>query len=200
MQGMDLPVEIWARIARFMELKEWAQACGTCCASFAARTVIAAVQPTSFGAGVPEQRRLWQMDKWPTCHSLFLNLRYSFATSTDFYASVIPTNGRKMESLRCLHIVDGASPTHDNLTGLLMSHLGGRYILLSLHVRAVESFPELTNLRHLILNIDGDSSEGWTHRRFEARNGMAFEAIRSLTSLRTLYVESYFVFIEITWT
>ena len=197
-QGMDLPVDIWAVVRSLMAPQEWTRACGTCRAAYALKRplVMAEVCCVSLMLGrltasCPSNeallRRL-QLDRWPTCHSLCLNLA-KVANKRDIPSSqlaqiaLILMAGHNMPLLHCLHLIGrpGAPLMQNSIEGMVISCLAKHLSVLTIEIRKVLTPLNLPKLQHLVLQLTSENMYG------ENRETL-IPAACVLKGLKTLYV------------
>ena len=188
---MDLPAAVWGEIGRLMSVKDWAEACGTSRASFAARRQVLAaeVRSTNVKGGRVNLKQL-QLERWPLCHSVFLNLWRLHETGelTPAEIAEIDQAARRLPLLQCVHIIGRPQVplTESSAEGVLLSTLARHASLLTLQVKTVTMPLDLPNLQHLVLDLGARSHKG----PGQEDDGEAFQCISMLKGLRTLYVQS----------
>ena len=195
-QTMDLPVlslvEVWPIMRDYMPAKEWARACGTNRATYAMRRQLVAAEIhtcETIGRHDQDITRQLRLDRWPTCHSLFLNLHQ---LPEGFQATTAESNkirlaGDKLSMLHCLHILGrgGVLLTENSMEGFLVSILARRVLVLTLEIKTLEMPLTLPTLQHLVLYF-GQRRNGDPERIHEK----VFPAISMLKRLTTLYIKS----------
>ena len=201
---MDLHVlpmnDLWAVFRDCMSADEWAKACGTNRATYALRRPLVAAQLhacKTLGTNERDLIRQLQIDRWPSCHSLFLNLQ---RVPEGFQANAavldqIHLADSKLHLLHCMHIIcgEGVLLTESSMEGLLVSVLARHASVLTLQVKALKMPLTMPNLQHLMLDLGREMSKYF----FASTQEMVFPAIGLLESLRTLYIQTYhFVDVE----
>ena len=189
-QAMDFLVDIWDIIKDFMTPREFAKICSTSHASYAVRQQLVATE-LCFGPGNYEQLLLGQLQlsKWPTCHSLCINLGqlHEAMEISQSQRDIIKEAGSTMASLHCLHLI-GRKPvrfTESSIEGVLVSLLAKHAVVLTMQVETVIMPLELPNLQHLALDVQR-TTRYWR----EDLHWALFGAIKVLRGLKTLYIQS----------
>ncbi len=190
-QVMDLPADVWGKLSQFMDVTDWAMACGASRASYAARrqALAAEVRSKSWKSGRVNIRQL-QPKKWSACHSMFLSLWRLHQTGKLTPAEIadIDRAARTLPLLRCLHIIGRSQVplNQSSLEGVLLSVLARHALVLTLQVKTVTMPLDLPNLQHLVLDIGARSHKGPR----QEEDGEAFQCISMLKGIITLYVKS----------
>ena len=195
-QVMDLPTDVWGNIGRHMDFKEWAEACGTSRASYAARRQVLAaeVRSKAWKGGRVKIKQL-RLNKWSFCHSLFLNLQGLHGTGQVTLAQIekIGTASIALPLLRCLHIIGRplVPVTENSVEGVLISSLARHASVLTLQVRTVITSLDFPNLQHLVLKLGVTSHKrGGITDNIKSRVEQ-LPSISMLKHLKTLYVQSF---------
>ncbi len=189
---MALPTDVWGNIGQLMDFKDWAQACGTSSASYAARRrVLAAKVHRRFWNGRQVNIRRLQLKKWSCCHSLYLSLWCVHETQelTPAEIAEIDQATSTLPLLHCVHIIGRPKVplSESSIEGMLVSRLARHASVLTLYVRAVTSPLNYPNLQHLVLNFGVTSHKGGK----KADDGQHLPSFSMLMGLRTLYLQSY---------
>ena len=189
---MDFPVDIWGVINDLMPPRDFAKICSTSRASYAARQPLVAAE-VCYNTDDDKQEllRQLQLNGWPTCHSLCINLWEveGVAELSQAQRDSIDAAGSIMPSLQCLHLIGRKRvPVMDgSIEGELVSLLAKHASVLTLQVETIMMPLELPKLQHLVLDIAysayGKGNLGRNHRTL-------FEAIKMLRGLKTLYIQS----------
>ena len=137
---MDFPVDIWEVIKHFMTPREFTKICSTSRAFYAVRQQLTAAE-VRYEPGDDEQvlLRQLQLDRWPTCHSLCIDLG-QLDKAVDFceaQSDSIGEAGNTMSSLHCLHLMGrkGAPLTEGGIEGMLVSLLARHAIVVTCRSR-----------------------------------------------------------------
>ena len=191
-QVTDLPPDVWSIVREDMNPTEWAIACGFSRESFAMRLKILVAELCSKHAS---HRHICmgqlQLDQWPACHSLNLNL-WQLGENVRLDPAQIQrldSASKALPLLQCLHLVGrGQVPLRDStIEGLLVRLLARHVSVLTLQVKTVDMpLDLLPNLQHLVLDLDTIPAR----QDYTQTHGSLFSAISMLKGLRTLYVQS----------
>ena len=188
---MDLPTDVWGNIGRHMDFKEWAEACGTSRASYAARrqVLVAEVCSKAKKGGRVKIKQL-RLNKWSFCHSLFLNLQGLHGTGQVTLAQIeeIDAASIALPLLRCLHIIGRSKvPVMDSsVEGVLVRLLATHASVMTLQVRTLTMFLDFPKLQHLMLDLGAFSRA----RAEEQDDWGPLLSVSRLRGLRTLYVQA----------
>ena len=186
-----LPVSVWGKIGEDLDIKEWAKACGINQAAYAARRPLVAAEVRS---GLWDGKRVCmpqlQLEKWPGCHSLFLNLQWLHETGelTPEQSAEIENAAKDIATLRCLHIIGRSQvPLMDsNVEGVLMRLLAKHALVLTLQVRTLTMPLDFPSLQHLVLDLGA-----FSHRTDKEQDDWGpLLTISRLKGLRTLYIQA----------
>ena len=155
---------------------------------------MAAVIQTCETAGHTERDliRQLQVDRWPACHSLFLNVQQLLEDyqATAAESTKIRLAGDKLSLLHCLHIIGraGVLPTEDSFEGLLVSTLARHASVLTLQLRTLKMPLTLPNLQHLVLDLGRDMLEiSFSSLQIHEE---VFPSINMLKGLKTLFIQA----------
>ena len=106
-------------------------------------------------------RQLLQLDKWPTCHTLYLNLwrMLEVVEATPAQIRKISQANTALPLLQYVHIIGRDeepftdSDSEDDADNLLMSILANRAPDLTGRVKVIETPLDLPSLQHLVLDL-----------------------------------------------
>ncbi|BDA45359.1 hypothetical protein COCOBI_07-1460 [Coccomyxa sp. Obi] len=166
LKKVDLPAELWARVAAHMSLRDWARASGTC------RSTKAVCLKNLTIKNIPAAGVQWASRMLDTADVLC-----SSAHSLRPIAQGVMSGLYSIKQLQQL-VID-AHPCSDSLLSCL-SWLLAQTCKLEILVTRVDSspwFPSLTTLKHLILTFHGDA-------------GNFCDAVPTCTALETLSLHS----------
>ena len=174
-----------------MSAHDSAKACGTNRATYALRRqlVAAEVRPCET-PGIIEQDlvKQLQVDRWPACHSLFLNLEQlpeGFQATADALNKIrLAASGNNMPLLHCLHIIGRTRVplTENGIEGFLVDVLARHASVMTLQVKTLKMPLTMPNLQHLVLFLDK------RHVYVYSNDEELFPAISMLKGLKTLYI------------
>ena len=191
---MDLPEDIWAIVRRFISPKEWEAACGTHPASYVLKRLLLAgevhCKQSDSERGLLRQLDL---DMWPTCHTLCLDLwrLHEAMKATPAQVHRINLEGTALPLLQCLRVTgrDQVPDAESNALGMLRSILVRSAPILTTHFWLAEVPLELPALRHIVLDIGTTWAEVLRH----TFGWCDFPVASLLRSLMAVKLESLYV-------
>ena len=132
-----------------------------------------------------------QLDRWPSCHSLCVNLSQLEAASLApdqmiTFMREIDQASKSLPMLQCLDIIDKhteSTISFDVLMGLLAKHAS----VLTLQAKAIGSYLYLPALQHLVLDLNPNYGK-YPHQSLGQRN--QYLDVSELKSLKTLYLQA----------
>ena len=123
---------------------------------------------------------LLQIKRWPTCHSLFLNLSQVHEAAGLTEAQVEQLGQAALPWLHCLHIIGRGSVAMSvsSMEAQLVNFLARHASVLTLQVKTISVPIDLPTLQHLVLDLD-PSSLFWVG-----------DKLSMLKGLKSLYLQS----------
>ena len=198
-QMMDLSVDAWGVVRRYMNLMDWGKACTTSRASYAMKRdiVVACLHSEQHArslAGTAEQLCMeqLQLDRWPKCHCLWLNLHRLPQEIGLSQAQIdeIKKASEALPLLRCLHVVGRNYPnvaTESSIEAVLIDSLARHASVLMLKYVNMRVPFDLPILQHLVLEFKPLDTRSITQNYGPVYEN-PFAAISRLENLKTLYI------------
>ena len=178
-------MDVWARVGVHLTTRDWAKACGTSRASFAARNLFVAAEVCCNPFGNEDIcKELLHLAQWAMCHSLLLDVRQlpDWASFTPAQTRLITNTCKGLPFLKCLHIIgrDELVLRESSIEGILVKLLARHALVLTVKTLQVQMPLQFPALKHLVLELPS-YGQGYQF-------GSPFPAIRMAANLNTLHL------------